>query len=709
MKKVLLITIISSSMVMAFPSIYGGNGSFYINTAESDAPAILGISVYSTTFSMGDTFYSRIPIGLTWSPLKWAELSFVPGAIMKVPGTFDTSMVFWDDIRIKLKLALPIFPVIKPAAQLETDILTGDTSFFHRSSSGGLAFGGDMIITLDLSEIYPSLPVMDINGGYDGINGDIRFGSSLGWKAQWMSISIPEFHGFYSSDSSKFYIGAGAKLGIVPGGFIGVSPSFEIPDISKWKLSLGLGVISPFIGFAPPKVGTLTGKVVDKINGKPIPGAKVYYAENQPPVETDSMGIFKIEGVKAGLYTPWVEKDGYIPESSAPVEVRDKSTVTLTFKMEPKVKYGMLVVKVKDIDTEKPVSGAQVIIEDRELKPIETDEAGVARFDSVKAGIVRVKIKKDGYIDEVESITIKPYEVVQLSLNITPKVRYATLVIKVRDADTKKPLSDALVSFEDREIEPAKTDETGVARFEKVATGIARLVVEKDGYLKDVEPIVIKPQQLNTVEILMSPSSIKGIFSGKVTDKKTGKPLEAEIIFIDSDIEPIKTDGTTGLFRAEVPVGVYGIKVHSEGYIDETYPILIKKDEPLIKNFELLKKGMEFTFRNIYFEFNKAELKPESYPVLDSVAQFLKEHRNIIVEIQGHTDAIGSERYNLGLSQRRADAVRNYLIMRHGIDPERLIAKGYGENYPVASNATEEGRALNRRVVFKILGSLETK
>ena len=112
---------------------------------------------------------------------------------------------------------------------------------------------------------------------------------------------------------------------------------------------------------------------------------------------------------------------------------------------------------------------------------------------------------------------------------------------------------------------------------------------------------------------------------------------------------------------------------------------------------------MEFTFRNIYFEFNKADLKPESYPVLDSLVTFLQEHSNIIVEIQGHTDSKGSDRYNLGLSQRRAESVRNYLIM-HGIDPIRLVAKGYGENYPVASNATEQGRALNRRVVFKILG-----
>lgn len=106
--------------------------------------------------------------------------------------------------------------------------------------------------------------------------------------------------------------------------------------------------------------------------------------------------------------------------------------------------------------------------------------------------------------------------------------------------------------------------------------------------------------------------------------------------------------------------------------------------------------------RNIYFEFDRAELKPESYPALDSLVAYLKANPTMVVEIAGHTDSVGSEEYNLHLSQKRAEAVVRYLVGR-GIDPGRLIARGYGETQPIADNGTEEGRALNRRVEMRII------
>ena len=137
MKKIILMVMLSCMTIFAFPSVYGGSGSFMVNTAESDASAILGISAYSYMYSKEDTIYSLFPIGLTWTPLKWAELSFVPGPILTMPNTFDTMKIYWDDIRLKLKIALPVLKVLKPAGIFETDILTGDTAFFHRTQSGG--------------------------------------------------------------------------------------------------------------------------------------------------------------------------------------------------------------------------------------------------------------------------------------------------------------------------------------------------------------------------------------------------------------------------------------------------------------------------------------------------------------------------------------------------------------------------------------------
>ena len=117
---------------------------------------------------------------------------------------------------------------------------------------------------------------------------------------------------------------------------------------------------------------------------------------------------------------------------------------------------------------------------------------------------------------------------------------------------------------------------------------------------------------------------------------------------------------------------------------------------------ELLKVGESFILRNIYFDFDKATLRPQSIEELDHLYQFLVNNPTAIVEISAHTDRIGSYEYNINLSKRRAQAVVDYLINK-GIDSKRLIAKGYGFTKPVATNSTEEGRQLNRRVEFKIL------
>jgi len=101
--------------------------------------------------------------------------------------------------------------------------------------------------------------------------------------------------------------------------------------------------------------------------------------------------------------------------------------------------------------------------------------------------------------------------------------------------------------------------------------------------------------------------------------------------------------------------------------------------------------------RTIYFRTNSAEFTPKTYPVLDAIVVIMKKYPAARFRIEGHTDSVGSAEYNLKLSQRRAEAVRNYLISK-GISPDRLEAVGYGETRPIASNRTAAGRAKNRRV-----------
>jgi OOP family OmpA-OmpF porin len=103
------------------------------------------------------------------------------------------------------------------------------------------------------------------------------------------------------------------------------------------------------------------------------------------------------------------------------------------------------------------------------------------------------------------------------------------------------------------------------------------------------------------------------------------------------------------------------------------------------------------TLKGPHFDFDKATLKPEGKRLVDQAVDTLKANPTMRVSVEGHTDAIGSEAYNLKLSERRADAVRDYMVSE-GIDPSRISTEGFGKTRPVADNSTAEGRAENRRV-----------
>jgi len=120
-----------------------------------------------------------------------------------------------------------------------------------------------------------------------------------------------------------------------------------------------------------------------------------------------------------------------------------------------------------------------------------------------------------------------------------------------------------------------------------------------------------------------------------------------------------------------------------------------------------------FSVSNIYYDYDKATLRPESVASLDSVVNFLKDNPSITVEIYSYTDSKGTEEYNIGLSQRRAQSVMDYLE-KSSIDRARMTAKGFGDKNAAAPNAVDgkddpEGRQLNRRTEFRIITDLPTR
>jgi len=118
--------------------------------------------------------------------------------------------------------------------------------------------------------------------------------------------------------------------------------------------------------------------------------------------------------------------------------------------------------------------------------------------------------------------------------------------------------------------------------------------------------------------------------------------------------------------------------------------------------YEMLMKEGEIVTNEIHFEYDRAEIKATSFPILNSLVEMLKKHKKINLHIEGHTDITGSTLYNQQLSFARANEVRRALIKR-GISPTRLTAEGLGESQPAYDNETEKGRVLNRRVAFVLV------
>ena len=151
----------------------------------------------------------------------------------------------------------------------------------------------------------------------------------------------------------------------------------------------------------------------------------------------------------------------------------------------------------------------------------------------------------------------------------------------------------------------------------------------------------------------------------------------------------------------------YGISLEAQDYLFHSENFNIPKNDGfniVSKEIELksVKIGSKIELKNVFFNSAKWDILSDSYAELDRLIDFMLEFHSLKIEISGYTDNVGSESFNHLLSQKRAEAVVNYLV-ENGIGSERLIAIGYGQKNPVSSNNTIEGRAANRRTEFKII------
>lgn len=199
---------------------------------------------------------------------------------------------------------------------------------------------------------------------------------------------------------------------------------------------------------------------------------------------------------------------------------------------------------------------------------------------------------------------------------------------------------------------------------------------------------------------------------GHVLDAVTRKPIAARVAY-----ESLTHRMAVGTARSALPEGsysialpsgdLYGFRAEAEGY----YPVSDQLDARKLEEYTELERDLllvplrvneTIKLSNIFFDFGKSTLRDESLPELERLLALLRSRPSLVIELQGHTDNVGSDDANKALSKDRVEAVRTYLV-NNGIDEKRLMAVGYGKSKPVASNDTEEGRQQNRRVEFKIV------
>ncbi len=208
------------------------------------------------------------------------------------------------------------------------------------------------------------------------------------------------------------------------------------------------------------------------------------------------------------------------------------------------------------------------------------------------------------------------------------------------------------------------------------------------------------------------------LVKGKLIDSKTGKPIGAKIIYErlsdGKEVGITYSNPETGEYEIRLPGGqLYGFRAEADGHISESQNLDLRdmSKDTTVEHKDITLAPIEIAriepqatiaLNNIFFDFKKATLRPESFSELNRIVNLMKDNSEMTVEISGHTDATGPNDYNMWLSEWRAKAVATYLIQK-SIEKERISVVFFGETKPADTNETKEGRGKNRRVEFKIV------
>jgi outer membrane protein OmpA-like peptidoglycan-associated protein len=286
-----------------------------------------------------------------------------------------------------------------------------------------------------------------------------------------------------------------------------------------------------------------------------------------------------------------------------------------------------------------------------------------------------------------------------------PEPVFGDIAGKVLDDETGENLVANVSIFEEGMlVKSMDSDEMGQFGFMQLTPGAYKLQAKAVDYEPYEVGLLVKAGEVTPITIALKQIPKQGSLVLNIVDIETKEMVDADVLVGDMAAETV-----TGRFEKTLEAGPYTVKVMAkdEAYLPYERIFDIEAAKTLEVEVALVKKEFKIVLPEVYFEFNKSDIKPESYGVLDGGAETIKTvfagNPDVKIEVAGHTDSKGSDEYNLNLSNKRANAVKDYLVINHNLNPDRLMARGYGESRPVASNDTDAGRAKNRRVEFVVM------
>ncbi len=487
----------------------------------------------------------------------------------------------------------------------------------------------------------------------------------------------------------------GVEIGL---GDVGVEDVRNVEPM-EWKLVSGVSFLTRLSKDIPePIYAEVTGTITDAEKGIPLIATVTSddTAMFEPYVTTGN-GVYEIK-MSQGAHNVFFSASGYETVSKSLV-IKDSSGIAMDIQLKPLVNFGVLTGKISNMETGEPVQGT-IEFEGEELWPVQIDQNGVYKTE-LPVGSYTMIVDIPNYRISTEVVVIRKNETTQKDIALNPVVLETDGIIRgtVTDINTGEGLV-ANIAITEGDFSAGKSNIDGSYDV-TLPGGTYTLKFRREGYLPATKTVVVKVGETSVLPVEMKPLPM-GVITGKVTDTRKGEPLQATISLPGTELEPIMAN-EEGIYKVQIAPGTYEIKAEYPEYISQSFPLVVEEGKTTMRNFELVKPGEKITLRGIYFEFDKARIQPESKPTLDRAIKILDDNPSIDVMIEGHTDWIGSESYNQQLSQRRADAVKAYLVREGGIDAGRITTIGKGENDPIASNETDEGRSLNRRIEFVIL------